>query len=120
MTRLDFMQPPLWRERGHVDAQDAQPEHINIDSTLPRPHLGYSPISSYKPDAMLLFTAICLPAPPPQALAGEALRGLGFLAASSMADNPQFELWSRLAARHVLSLTDSDGGQSRPVAAIHP
>ena len=57
VTSLDFMQPPLWRKHGHVDAQDAQAEYININSTLPRKNLGYSPISSYKNDAMLLFTA---------------------------------------------------------------
>jgi predicted NUDIX family phosphoesterase len=58
-------------------------------SAIGRVHLG------------VLFSAQWLPAQPPQPVAGEALRGLGFQDASAIANNPQFELWSRLAARHL-------------------
>jgi len=59
-------------------------------SAVGRVHLG------------VLFSANWLPAQPPQPVAGEALRGLGFLDASAIATNTQFELWSRLAAQHML------------------
>jgi predicted NUDIX family phosphoesterase len=59
-------------------------------SAVGRVHLG------------VLFNANWLPAQPPQPVAGEALRGLGFLDASAIAINPHFELWSRLAAQHLL------------------
>ncbi len=49
----------------------------------------------------VLFGAQWLPEHAPQPVAGEALRGLGFQDASSIASNPQFELWSRLAARNL-------------------
>lgn len=50
----------------------------------------------------VLFTANWLPDQPPQPVAGEALRGLGFQDASALATDPRFELWSRLAAQHLL------------------
>jgi hypothetical protein len=51
----------------------------------------------------LLFTAQWLPVlPPQQPVAGEALLGLGFRPASDIANNDQFELWSRLAAQSLL------------------
>jgi predicted NUDIX family phosphoesterase len=50
----------------------------------------------------LLFTAQWLPVLPPQPVAGEALLGLGFRPASDIANNDQFELWSRLAAKSLL------------------
>lgn len=56
-------------------------------SAVGRVHLG------------VLFSAPWQPAQAPQPRAGEALRGLGFMPASAIADDPQFELWSRLAAR---------------------
>ncbi len=59
-------------------------------SAIGRVHLG------------VLFSANWLPAQPPQPIADEALRGLGFLDASAIANNTQFELWSRLAAQHLL------------------
>ncbi len=58
-------------------------------SAVGRVHLG------------VLFGAQWLPEQAPQPVAGEALRGLGFQDASSIANNPQFELWSRLAARYL-------------------
>ena len=59
-------------------------------SAVGRVHLG------------VLYTAQWLPAQPPRPVAGEALRGLGFQDASAIANNPHFELWSRLAAQHML------------------
>jgi hypothetical protein len=50
----------------------------------------------------VLFTARWLPAQQPQEMAGEALRGLGFCDVQDVANNPKFELWSRLAAQHLL------------------
>jgi len=58
-------------------------------SAVGRVHLG------------VLFSANWLPDRPPQPLVGEALRGLGFMPASAIADNSQFELWSRLAAQQL-------------------
>lgn len=49
----------------------------------------------------LLFTAPWLSAQAPQPVLGEALRGLGFQHANAIANNTQFELWSRLAAQHL-------------------
>lgn len=49
----------------------------------------------------VLFAAQWLPEPPPRPVAGEALLGLGFQPASAIANNTRFELWSRLAARHL-------------------
>lgn len=49
----------------------------------------------------VLFSAHWLPGAPPQPVAGEALAGLGFQNASAIANNDQFELWSRLAAKHL-------------------
>lgn len=45
--------------------------------------------------------APALPDRPPQPVAGEALRGLGVMSAHAIADNSQFELWSRLAAQQL-------------------
>jgi predicted NUDIX family phosphoesterase len=59
-------------------------------SAVGRVHLG------------VLFAAAWQPAQPPQPCAGEALRGLGFMPASAIDNNTQFELWSRLAARQLL------------------
>jgi len=59
-------------------------------SAVGRVHLG------------MLFTAQWLPHQAPQPVAGEALASLGFHDASKVANNPQFELWSRLAAQHLL------------------
>jgi predicted NUDIX family phosphoesterase len=59
-------------------------------SAVGRVHLG------------LLFTAQWLPDLPPRPVAGEALLGLGFRPASDIANNDQFELWSRLAAQYLL------------------
>lgn len=56
-------------------------------SAVGRVHLG------------VLFSAPWRPAQAPQPTAGEALRGLGFMPAGAIADDPRFELWSRLAAR---------------------
>jgi len=59
-------------------------------SAVGRVHLG------------LLFTAQWLPGLPPQPIAGEVLLGLGFRPASDIANDDQFELWSRLAAQYLL------------------
>jgi predicted NUDIX family phosphoesterase len=59
-------------------------------SAVGRVHLG------------VLYTARWLPDLPPQPAAGEALRGLGFRDTQDLATDPQFELWSRLAAQHLL------------------
>jgi predicted NUDIX family phosphoesterase len=59
-------------------------------SPIGRVHLG------------VLFTAQWLPAQAPQPVAGEALLGLGFRDAKDIANNERFELWSRLAAQHLL------------------
>ena len=59
-------------------------------SAIGRVHLG------------VLYTAQWLPAKAPQPVAGEALHGLDFRAASDIANNDQFELWSRLAAQYLL------------------
>lgn len=59
-------------------------------SAVGRVHLG------------VLFSAQWQPDLPPHPVAGEALLGLGFRPASGIAGNDQFELWSRLAAQHLL------------------
>lgn len=129
---------------GHVDAQDAQFNDINLDGIHPIQNNGCRPTMSYNPESTLrhallrevaeelgastadlhdlrlqglifeglsligrvhlgvLFTATWLPEQPPQPVAGEALAGLGFRDATDIIDNPQFELWSRLAAQHLL------------------
>lgn len=58
-------------------------------SAVGRVHLG------------LLYTARWLPDLPPQPVAGEALRGLGFRPAGDIANNDEFERWSRLAAQYL-------------------
>ncbi|MBK9444468.1 MAG: hypothetical protein IPN53_25650 [Comamonadaceae bacterium] len=50
----------------------------------------------------VLFTARWLPVQLPQPVAGEALHGLGFRPANTVANNAQFERWSRLAAQHLM------------------
>ncbi|MBP8225570.1 MAG: hypothetical protein KAX59_05415, partial [Acidovorax sp.] len=60
-------------------------------SAVGRVHLG------------VLYTAQWLPAAPPQPRAGEKLAGLGFMPLVQVAQDARFELWSRLAAQHLLS-----------------
>lgn len=60
-------------------------------SAVGRVHLG------------VLYTAQWLPAAPPQPRAGEKLAGLGFMPLAHVAQDTRFELWSRLAAEHLLS-----------------
>jgi len=59
-------------------------------SAVGRVHLG------------LLFTAQWLPDLPPQPVAGEALLALSFRPARDIANNAQFELWSKLVAQYLL------------------
>lgn len=59
-------------------------------SAVGRVHLG------------VLYTALWRHEHAPQPVAGEALQGLGFRPAKDIAHNDQFELWSRLAAQHLL------------------
>ncbi len=60
-------------------------------SAIGRVHLG------------LLYSARWLHAQAPQPCAGEALEGLGFVALADVASDARYELWSRLAAGHLLA-----------------
>lgn len=50
----------------------------------------------------VLFSAAWRPSQPPQPTVGDALHGMGFMSARTVAENPRFERWSRLAAQHLL------------------
>lgn len=71
-----------------ADLQDLRLQALIYEgqSAVGRVHLG------------VLYTALWLPDQAPQPMAGEALQGLGFRAAQAIANDDQFELWSRLAA----------------------
>lgn len=60
-------------------------------SAVGRVHLG------------VLYTAQWLPTQAPQPHAGEKLTSQGFLSLADIATDARFELWSRLAARHLLT-----------------
>lgn len=60
-------------------------------SAIGRVHLG------------VLYTAQWVHTRPPQPRAGEALQALGFLTLDAIAADSRFELWSRLAARHLMA-----------------
>lgn len=60
-------------------------------SDIGRVHLG------------VLFGARWMASHPPQPRAGEALQSLGFVPLDDIVNDPRFELWSRLAAQHLLN-----------------
>ena len=82
-------------EELHASANDLQDLHLRgliYEGITPigRVHLG------------VLYTAQWGPAHAPQPRAGEALRAQGFLPLSAIATDTRFELWSQLAAQHLL------------------
>lgn len=75
-----------------TDLQDLQLQGLIYEGLSPigRVHLG------------VLYTATwCAPAAPTPRL-GEALRAQGFMDVSDVATDPRFELWSQLAAQHLI------------------
>ncbi|MDD5028989.1 MAG: hypothetical protein PHH58_05710 [Rhodoferax sp.] len=83
------------REELAADSADLQDLRLQAliyeaHSAVGRVHLG------------VLYTALWRPVHAPQPAAGEALHGLGFRPAQDIANDDQFELWSRLAAQYML------------------
>jgi len=88
----------LWRElTEEIGASAADLADLRLRGLI---YEGLSPIG--RVHLGVLFTAHWLPEKAPQPVAGEALAGLGFQDAKDIADNPQFELWSRLAAQSLI------------------
>jgi predicted NUDIX family phosphoesterase/fido (protein-threonine AMPylation protein) len=67
---------------------------------------GHSPIGRVHLGVLLIaeWAAADPPTPPP----GEALSAIGFMSASTIAADPRFELWSRLAAEFIASPARGD------------
>jgi len=92
------LQRALLREvREELAADATQLQDLRLQALI---YEGMSPVG--RVHLGLLYTAQWLPALPPHPVAGEALQGLGFRPASDIAQNEQFELWSRLAAHYLL------------------
>jgi len=93
-----ILQRALLREvREELAADATQLQDLRLQALI---YEGMSPVG--RVHLGLLYTALWLPALAPHPVAGEALQGLGFRSASDIAQNEQFELWSRLAAHYLL------------------
>lgn len=84
-------------EELHASADDLQ--DLRLQGLI---YEGISPIG--RVHLGVLYTAQWRQAAPPQPRVGETLRAQGFMALHTIASDPRFELWSRLAAQHLAGL----------------
>jgi predicted NUDIX family phosphoesterase len=99
----DTLQTALLREVGE-ELKISPNELTQVRSTLQLRGLIYEGLSPMgRVHLGVLYTAQCSPQLPPQPRFGEKLEGLGFMSLATIANEPRFELWSRLVAKHLLN-----------------
>lgn len=99
----DTLQTALLRELGE-ELKITPAEVSQVRTTLQLRGLIYEGISPVgRVHLGVLYTAQWPLHQPPQPRMGEKLEGLGFMELSTLATDPRFELWSQLAALHLVA-----------------